>query len=277
MYRNRAWHKVSSFVLILYCSIIVVLFGLILINSVKTQPEIFKNIWGLPQNISFSKFADLMTEFHFGTYFSNSLIITIISVVVSTYIAAMTSYGIAKFVFKGSSFLYLFFMLGLMFPVQLGIVPLYIFIRQIGLNNSIYGICLINCGTISFSVFVLTGFIKTISNEIIEACKIDGANQFFIFNKIILPLSAPALGAVIPLVAVRTWNDFFVPMIFLTKDSTKTIPLGLMRFFIGEYFDISKMDLVFAAAAVSLVPIILLYIVSSNQIASGISAGAVKG
>ena len=251
--------------LVLFCVITVVLLLVIFMNSVKTKDEVFANIWSFPVQISFDKFSALLGEYHFGRYIFNSFFITFVSLVISIYISCMAAYGIAKFDFKG-----------MMFPIKLGIVPLYVLMRNLGLNNSLWGMILIYCGSISMPVFVLTGFFRSLPSAVIEAARIDGASQVRIFHTIILPLSKPSIGAVVPLVAVNTWNDFFLPMIFLTRDEVKTVPLGLMRFVISGYFDISKMDVVFAAAAISIAPILAVYLLCSRQIVGGITAGAVK-
>ncbi len=261
---------------LLLCVMTAILFYVIFLNSIKPKSEVFANIWALPQTVDLSKFPTLWQDYKFSIYTFNSFFITAVSLVVSIYIAAMVAYGIAKFQFKGNGFMYLYFILGLMFPIKLGVVPLYILVRQLGLNNTLFSMILIYSATISIPVFVLTGFFRSIPTSIIEAARIDGASQFFIFNRIILPLAAPALGSVVPMVAVNCWNDFFLPMIFLTRDEVKTVPLGLMKFVVSGYFDISKMDLVFAAAAISLIPIIIIYLACSKQIIGGVTAGAVK-
>lgn len=262
--------------LLAFSAITIVLFYVIFLNSVKSKAEVFSNIWQLPKVLDLEKFPILLNEYKFAIYSWNSFIITVVALIVSMYIASMVSYGIAKFEFKGNSLLYHYFILGMMFPIKLGVVPLYILIRQLNLNNTLFSMILIYCATISLPIFVLTGFFRSIPNSILEAARIDGASQFFVFNRIMLPLAAPALGAVVPMVAVNYWNDFFLPMIFLTRDEVKTVPLGLMKFVVSGYFDISKMDLVFAAAAVSLIPIMAIYLACSRQIIGGITSGAVK-
>ena len=261
---------------VLFCIITVILFYVIFLNSFKTKTEVFADIWALPTTMDFEKFSTLWNDYSFSIYTFNSVFITIVSLVLSMYIGAMVSYGIAKFQFKGNGFVYIYFLFGLMFPIKLGVVPLYILIRGLSLNNTLFCMILIYSATLSTPVFVLTGFFRTIPTSILEAARIDGASQFYIFNRIMLPLSAPALGSVVPMVMVVYWNDFFLPMIFLTRDEVKTVPLGMMRFVVSGYLDISKMDLVFAAAAISLIPIMIIYLACSKQIIGGITSGAVK-
>ena len=123
---------------------------------------------------------------------------------------------------------------------------------------------------------MLSGYFGSIPVSLFEAAKIDGAGEFTIFHRIVLTLLRPAFGALVPMLAIGTWNDFFVPLVFLTRDETKTIPIGLMKFYAGQFIDISKLNLVFTATTLSIAPILITYLISSESIVKGITAGSVK-
>jgi ABC-type sugar transport system, permease component len=276
--KRAKWHYLFSLLFFVYSTITVLLFVVILMSSFKgnkSEANII-NIWKLPEHFTFINYKILMVKDLFYQYTLNSLIITIVSTVSVVYIASLAAYGLGRFQFKGKNILYYYFMVGLMFPIQLGVVPLFILIRNLGLKNTIFSIILIYTANLSMPVFVLTGYVNTIPVSIIEASKIDGAGEARLFHTIMIPLMKPIFAALAPLLIIFTWNDFFIPLVFLTKDSCKTIPLGLMKYYIGQFFNGEKWNLVFTSAAVSILPILILYIVSSNKIISGITSGAVK-
>ena len=192
-------------------------------------------------------------------------------------LSTTVSYGLARFDFKGKKLLTFYFMIGLMFPVQLGIVNLSRVVNGMKLGNSLLGIILIDSAAISMSVLILRGFYHSIPDSLSEAAKIDGAGEFTIFARVILPLLKPAMGAVIPMLAIQYWNDFFIPMVFLTRDEKKTMPIAVMKYSLGEHTDYSKMSILFTVIAVSILPIMILYLVFSKKIIAGITAGAEKG
>ena len=208
--------------------------------------------------------------------FLNSFIIMIISIIVVLLLSALASYGLGKFSFKGNKLLRVYFLLGLMFPVQLGIIPLFNLMKSFHLINSLFSVILIYSSGLSIPVFVLTNFLQTIPDAMRESAKIDGAGEFRIFAQIILPMMKPALGALIPLNAVNLWNDFFIPLVFLSDERTKTVPLGLMQYFTGKGFDISKIGLVFTAVSLSILPMLLIYLFGSKKIISGLTQGTIK-
>lgn len=276
--KRAKWHYLISPLFFIYSLITVLLFGLILISSFKgtSSEAAISNIWRLPKHFSFVNYETLMVKDSFYQYTLNSIIITLVSTVSVVYIASLVSYGLGRFRFKGKNILYYYFMVGLMFPIQLGVVPLFILIRNLGLKNTIFALILIYTANLSMPVFILTGYVRTIPVSIIEASKIDGAGEARLFHTIMIPLMKPIFAALAPLLIIFTWNDFFLPLVFLTKDSCKTIPLGLMKYYVGQFFNGEKWNLVFTAAAVSILPILILYIISSNKIISGITSGAVK-
>lgn len=266
-----------SVVIGIYCLITVILFAAVFMGSLKTNEELLTNIWGLPKGIYLQNFKRIFAEDGFFIYLLNSFLVLAGGLTGAVVLSTTVSYGIAKFDFKGKRFLTFYFMIGLMFPVQLGIVNLSRIVNGMKLGNSLWGIILIDSAAISMSVFILTGFYHSIPDSLSEAAKIDGAGEFTIFGRVILPLLKPAMGAVIPMLAIGYWNDFFIPMVFLTQDEKKTMPIAVMKYSLGEHTDYSKMSLLFTVIAVSILPIMILYLVFSKHIIAGITAGAEKG
>lgn len=277
MMKERICKTSASAVIGIFCGITLLLFAAIFLGSVKTNEELLTNVWSLPKGLYLDNFKKILIDDHFGTYILNSLIVLICSLTLTLFFATTVSYGIAKFEFRGRNFLRIYFIVGIMFPIQLGIVNLYQLVKTMHLTNSLWGVILIYASSLSMAVLVLTGYLKSIPDSITEAARIDGASELTIFSRIILPLLKPALGALIPMLSVNYWNDFFVPLVFLTDDAKKTLPIAIMRYSLGEHTDYSKMSILFSVITISILPIMLIYLIFSKHIIGGIVAGAEKG
>ena len=276
MKASKAISVFISVVIGIYCLITVILFAAVFMGSMKTNEELLTNIWGLPKSIYLENFKKVFVDDGFFRYMLNSFLVLAGGLFGAVALSTTVSYGLARFDFKGKKLLTFYFMIGLMFPVQLGIVNLSRVVNGMKLGNSLLGIILIDSAAISMSVLILRGFYHSIPDSLSEAAKIDGAGEFTIFARVILPLLKPAMGAVIPMLAIQYWNDFFIPMVFLTRDEKKTMPIAVMKYSLGEHTDYSKMSILFTVIAVSILPIIL-YLVFSKKIIAGITAGAEKG
>ncbi|MEY8323897.1 carbohydrate ABC transporter permease [Lachnospiraceae bacterium 54-11] len=277
MKASKAISVFISVVIGIYCLITVILFAAVFMGSMKTNEELLTNIWGLPKSIYLENFKKVFVDDGFFRYMLNSFLVLAGGLFGAVALSTTVSYGLAKFDFKGKKLLTFYFMIGLMFPVQLGIVNLSRVVNGMKLGNSLLGIILIDSAAISMSVLILRGFYHSIPDSLSEAAKIDGAGEFTIFARVILPLLKPAMGAVIPMLAIQYWNDFFIPMVFLTRDEKKTMPIAVMKYSLGEHTDYSKMSILFTVIAVSILPIMILYLVFSKKIIAGITAGAEKG
>ena len=272
---NFFWRVLFSVLVGIWCLITVILFANVFLSSFKTNVDIFTSPWGFPREFVLSNYKQLFHD-GFMIYFSNSFIIMLVSIAVILSVSSMAAYGLGKFSFKGNKLLRNYFLLGLMFPVQLGIIPLFNLLKTFHLINTLFGVILIYSAGVSIPIFILTNFLQTIPDAMRESARIDGAGEFLIFRKIILPMMKPAVGALIPLNAVGLWNDFFIPLVFLSDVKLKTVPLGLMQYFTGKGFDISKIGLVFTAVIVSILPLLFIYIFGSGKIISGLTAGTIK-
>jgi raffinose/stachyose/melibiose transport system permease protein len=259
----------------IWCLITLILFADILVSSFKANVDIFRSPWGIPGKLIVKNYVQLIKD-GFFTYYLNSFIVLVVSIIFLLLLASLAAYGLGKFQFKGNKALLSYFLLGMMFPVQLGILPLFNLMKGLHLINNLWCLILINVAALSVPVFVLTNFAQTIPDSMREAAKIDGASEFAIYRRIFMPLMRPALAVLIPLSAVGIWNDFFIPLVFISVDSMKTVPLGLMLYFTGKGFDLSKTGIVFAAMALSIFPLLFLYLFGAKNIIQGLTQGAVK-
>jgi raffinose/stachyose/melibiose transport system permease protein len=199
------------------------------------------------------------------------MLATTISVVI---VCSLTAFVFSRMKFRGRNLLFNFFTLGLMFPIAIAILPVYLIVRQIGLTNNLWGVILIQTAfQLSIGIVILRGFFKSVPSELQDAAYIDGCNAFGFFWRILLPLSRPALAAVASLTMVASWNDLLIPLVLVDKEKLWTLPLGTMQFQ-GQY----GMNLALIAAFVTLsaVPAIIFYLFAERQIISGLTAGALK-
>jgi raffinose/stachyose/melibiose transport system permease protein len=185
----------------------------------------------------------------------------------------MAAYGLSSFKFRGNSALQTYFLIGLMFPIQLGILPLFIMLTRLHLNNTIPGLALLYAANMSFPLLVFSKFFRGIPTSLSESARIDGAGEFRVFLSIIIPMSKPVLFTMGLINFVTIWNDFYMPLVFLTKNSVRTLTLAVYTFMANF---LANWHLVFAAVVVALLPVIIVFFRFSDQIVSGLTGGAVK-
>ncbi|MEA0563790.1 MULTISPECIES: carbohydrate ABC transporter permease [Lysinibacillus] len=247
---------------------------LMILSSFKKSVDIYKDPLGLPTSFSLDTYRTLLSKIPFTTYFMNSMFVSILSVVLIVVVCSLASFYIARFKFSWNHALFFIFLLGMMIPIKLGIVPLFILMRDLGLINSLWSLVLMNTATgIPLSMLILTGFFKTMPYELEEAARIDGAGNLKILWHVVLPLMRPALGTVVIINFIAAWNDFFFPLIFITEKMKRTIPVGMMSLF-GEHS--ADWGSLFAGLTLASLPMILLFFIASKQFMEGLTAGAIK-
>ncbi|MGE7986257.1 carbohydrate ABC transporter permease [Lysinibacillus fusiformis] len=247
---------------------------LMILSSFKKSVDIYKDPLGLPSSFSLDTYRTLLSKIPFTTYFMNSLFVSIVSVVLIVVVCSLASFYIARFKFSWNHALFFIFLLGMMIPIKLGVVPLFILMRDLGLINSLWSLILMNTATgIPLSILILTGFFKTMPSELEEAARMDGAGNLRVLWYVVLPLMRPALGTVVIINFIAAWNDFFFPLIFITEKMKRTIPVGMMSLF-GEHS--ADWGSLFAGLTLASLPMILLFFIASKQFMEGLTAGAIK-
>lgn len=269
----RAGKRIVSIVLCLYTLIAVGLIGNTVLSSFKTKSDLINNTWGFPQSFTLDHYYHTLVEDNFARYFINSLTLVFLSLALLLIVASMVAYGISRFRFKGNGFLQTYFLIGLMFPIQLGILPLFIMLTRMHLNNTILGLALLYAANMSFPVFVFSKFFRGIPTSLSESARMDGAGEWRVFWNIILPISKPVLFTMGLINFVTIWNDFYMPLVFLTKSSVKTMTLAIYSY-MNNF--LANWDLVFAGVTLALIPVIVVYFMFSKQIVAGLTGGAIK-
>ena len=253
---------------------VVVPLVLALVSSFKSTAEIMNAPFGLPEQWNLSNFSQVLDEGNFGTYFLNSVLVTLGSEVLILGFSAMAGYALGRYRFRLNGALYTLILMGLMIPSKLLLVPLFLQLKAMGLLDSLWGLILVYAaGGIPAGVFIMTGFFRALPQALESAARIDGASEWTIFHRIMLPLVRPQLAIVAIYTAIPIWNDFLLPIVFISSPERKTLPQGLSVFF-GEHA--VNMGALFAGLTVSALPLVLLYLVLSEQFIKGLTAGAVK-
>ena len=248
---------------------------LALMSSVKSTREIWNAPFALPSVFSLENYQKVLESGDFLMYFRNSVIVTGSSLLLILLLGSLAGYALGRFSFRWNNLVYVCFLVGLIFPAKLALVPLFIQLRSMNLLDSHLGIILVYAaGATPAAVFMMTGFFRSLPADLDNAARIDGASEFQVFWKVMLPLVRPQLGIVGIYTTIPIWNDFLLPLVFLKSDQLKTVPQGLSLFF-GEYgIDWGPL---FAGLTIAALPIVLLYLVLSEQFIKGMTAGAVKG
>ena len=248
---------------------------LMVLTAFKSTPEIFRNPFGLPESWGLDTFRRVWDRANFGLYLRNSLLITGGSALLLLATAAPAAYALARYSFRLRGALSLFFLAGIMIPIRLGILPLYLLMRDLNLIDTPFALILTYTASgMPMSVFLLSVFFRNLPRELEDAARMDGCSETQTFWRIMLPLVRPGLATVVIVNVVPWWNDFFFPLLFLTSDTWKTIPLGMQIFFGQHLVDWS---LVFSGMVLASLPLLVIYLIMSRQFIAGLTAGAVKG
>ncbi|MDP2571898.1 carbohydrate ABC transporter permease [Vibrio penaeicida] len=247
---------------------------MMVLSGFKTNPEIFSTPFSLPNSFNLDNFKVIWNETDVPKYFINSIIVTLLSVVFLLTTGTMAAYAIARYRFSGSLMVSLFFLSGLMLPLRLAIIPLFIQLKYLGLVDSLIGlICIYTAMSLPATVFILTGFLRTLPKDLEDSARIDGASELRIMIQIMVPLITPALVIAGIYNAVPIWNDFFFPLIFIQSPEWKTLAQGLTAFF-GEYS--INYGVLYAGLTLAALPMIVIFIVQSRRFIAGMTAGAIK-
>ena len=247
---------------------------LMVANSFRTTSSLYSDPLGAPWPLKLDSYAKAWTEGRFGEYFTNSLLVTVGAVALSTTVSTMAAYGLARSRSRLLTMLESVFISGLMLPIHLAILPIFYLLDGFGLVDSRLGLMLVYAAAgVPFSIFVLTTFFRQLPPELEEAARIDGANSWQMFVRIMVPMVRPAVATVVVFRFVPIWNDFLFPLVLLRTREKYTVPVGLTTFF-GEYA--TDWSSLFAGLVIATVPLIILFLVATKQIVAGLTAGMIK-
>jgi multiple sugar transport system permease protein len=249
-------------------------FAWMLLASVKDLGQIYQvpPNW-IPDPFVFQNYVNAWTAVPFATGYINSAIVTVTVVVANLLTCSMAAYAFARIEFPFRHVLFILFLATLMVPEQVTIIPLYIIIESLGLADTLLSLIIPYALFNAFGVFLLRQFIKSLPVDLEEAAIVDGANRWTIYWRIILPLIRPALAAFGIFTFLFQWNNFFRPLIFLNSIDNYTVPLAI-NFFRGQYA--TDFALLMAGSAISIVPVLVVYVIGQRQIIEGIATTGLK-
>jgi multiple sugar transport system permease protein len=274
MLRRLSWSSFGTYALLTLGAIVVVYpFFYLMMNSVKPGPEILHAPNSLPTQITFSGYAGAFQYLNMLLLFRNSLIVAVTVTVLNTLLSALAAYAIAKIPFPGREQLFGFMLSTMMIPTVLFLIPTYVLMYRLGWVGHFRALIVPSAVSI-YNIFLLRQFIGGIPNELIEATRLDGANEPTIFYRLILPMSRPALATVAILTFMGSWNDFMGPLLYLNKPELWTVQLGLYQFqsSIPGQFEQEK----WAAMALVTLPLIVVYFFLQDQFVKAFANTSLK-
>jgi raffinose/stachyose/melibiose transport system permease protein len=247
---------------------------MMVLSGFKTTPEIFMSPFSMPKKFNIENFQVIWEKTNVPRYFLNSIIVTVSSIALLLITGTMAAYAISRYKFRGALMVSLFFLSGLMLPLRLAIIPLFIQLKYLGLIDSLLGLIFIYTAmSLPATVFILTGFLRSLPKELEDSARMDGASELRIMLDIMVPLISPALVIAGIYSAVPIWNDFFFPLIFIQSPEWKTLAQGLTTFF-GEYS--INYGVLYAGLSLASLPMIFIFIAQSRRFIAGMTAGALK-
>jgi ABC-type glycerol-3-phosphate transport system permease component len=238
---------------------------------------LYAGVWNLPKGIHVENYIKAWNVVNLKRYFLNSVIVTVVSIIALTFVCTPAAYVLSRIKFKFSGFLNSLFMVGMAIPYQLLLIPLYRIMLGTRLNDSLFGLGLVYVAlSIPFTVYILSGFIRSLPSQLEDAAMIDGCSQIQTFWKIMFPLAQPGIMTAAILNFIFLWNEFMLSLVFLNSDKNKTISLGLYTIQSSMQYTADWTGL-FASVVIVMFPTIVIYVVLSEKIMAGITLGAVKG
>jgi multiple sugar transport system permease protein len=263
-------------VLIIGAAIMVLPFVYMLSTSFKSQAYVLTiPPQFIPHPATTSNYTDAWSSESFGRYFVNSLIVAVCSTALSLLLSSMMAYAFARFRFPGRDILFKVLLVGLMIPAMMLIIPQFVLAKYLGVIDSLAGLVVFYVGSsLSLNTFLLRGFFQAIPVELEQAMEMDGAGAFVRYWRLVLPLAKPALATATIFTFLASWDEFAWALTIINTPTKRTLPIGIALF---QGQNSTLWGLVFAAATIAVVPVIVVFLLFQRYFVQGLTAGAVKG
>jgi raffinose/stachyose/melibiose transport system permease protein len=272
--RQRLSRALAYTAALLIAAIVIVPVIYVILGGFRTTGQIAAKPVDIPHPWQFGNYTEILTSRAFWRQVAYSLIIAVIATVLVVGAGAMAAFPLSRFDFRGRESLYTLFTLGLLFPIGVAALPLYILVRQIGLLENPLGVAVPEAAFgLPITIVILRPFMRTIPAELEDAAAIDGCSRFGFFWRVLLPLSWPALATVSIVAFITSWNYFLLPLLVLTEDAHWTLPLGVANYSTQYSQDTAR---ILAFTALSMLPALGFFLLAERRIVGGLS-GAVKG
>ena len=274
--RNALIGKIIVYVILLIITVVMIIpFLWMLSASIKSDREVFMMnpfVW-IPEVPKWDNYVKIWTKIPMLKFVENTIFLTIVVTCLQLLTSSFAAYSFAKLEFKHKNTLFLAYIATIAMPWQVYMVPQFIMMRKMGLNDKLLAMICLQAFS-AFGVFLMKQFYEGIPSELCEAARIDGMSEYKIYAKIMLPLSKPALSTLTIFTFVNTWNDYLGPLIYLKTENKKTIQLGL-KMFIGQYS--SEYGLIMAGSVLSLIPVIIVFLCLQKYFVEGVASTGLKG
>jgi ABC-type glycerol-3-phosphate transport system permease component len=248
---------------------------LLLSTTFKTSTDVKVDPFGLFTSFSFQNIVQAWTDGHFSDYIVNSVLLSVPSTLLVIVLSTMAGYAFARLPFPGRTIAFYTVVLGLLVPFFTYMIPLFFQLRSIGLLDTLAGVVLVLTSTgVSFGTFFMRAFFTDLPNELEQAARIDGASEWQIFYRVMLPLVSSGISALAVFTFLQTWNNFLVPLLYLPGGGFRPLTTGLYQFTSGRELDIGPLA---AATLITILPVLVLFVAMQKQVAQGFISGAVKG
>jgi raffinose/stachyose/melibiose transport system permease protein len=255
-------------------AVVIVPIAYVVLGGFRTNGQLAAHPVALPHPWVAHNYVAVVTSGTFWRELGNSMIVAAVATLLVVGVSALASYPLSRIEFRGREAMYTFFTLGLLFPVAVAALPLYLLLRQLGLLETLWGVAFAEAAFgIPITIIILRPFMRAVPSELEDAAAIDGCSRFGFFWRILLPLSRPALVTVIILSVITSWNNYVLPLLILTEPNHWTLPLGVAQYY-GEHSADTAGILAFTT--LSIVPALLFFMAAERRIVGGL-AGAVKG
>lgn len=260
----------------------------VFIASIKENVEFYRNPWALPKGFYFQNFIDAWESANMASYMLNSVIVTVIALFLLIIIALPASYVLARFKFKSSKFWNILFMAGLFINVNYIVVPIFLMLsdadrflnQRIGSTfflNNIFILALVYAATaLPFTIYLLSGYFKTLAKDYEEAAYVDGAGYFRTMVQIIIPMAKPSIVTVILFNFLAFWNEYIISMTLLTRPEMKTLPVGLMNLMAAQRSAV-QYGKMYAGLVIVMLPTLIMYMLVQKKLTQGMTVGGLKG
>lgn len=244
--------------------------------SIKSNVELSSRPFSLPQSPSFKNYIEIFQEGKIFGYMWNSIKVTVVSLVLIIAFSSTVGYALSKFRYKINRKIYSFLTFGIMIPVQITLIPLFIFYSKMKILNTTFSLVLPQVGfALPLSIMMFVNFFEFVPNDLIEAATIDGCTPYGIFFRIMMPLAKNTFVTISSMYSILIWNDFIFANTFISKNSAKTVAMGL-KDYVGAFGNVDW-GLTYAAIAISILPPMIVYFLLNKQVTAGMTVGATKG
>ena len=274
--QEKKFNKILFYALLIMIAVLwIVPMYTLVATAIKNKQDFFSGIslFSMPETIAWSNFSNAVTKGRLAIYMRNGLIVCILKVPLGIFIEALAAFAMTRLNIKHKTGVFIFFLVGMMLPMQTALVPINVIFSRLKLTNTYFGLFYVYLGFgLSYGILILRGFFRSIPKDLDEAAFIDGCSKWNLFWKVILPIAKPAVATLVIMDFLATWNEYLLASVIINENAKKTVPVGIMTF-VGEHG--TDYGYLCAGVLLSIIPVITVYLIFQRYFVEGMS-GAIK-